>query len=593
VLQWTLALVLLPFFCFIEEDKKVVSHTPSVSTYLGRHPEQAEQLQSIEKFIKKHPEHNPYHPPSPDNNNNNTVPDNNKTSCSDAPFTAPVFDNPPTNHLDCPRAVCSVEIVSASSDIHITSGSNIVTFLHGPCHHVSSEGAIPCQYGDELCNWDHDTKKPKSCNLILPTLNKRPTSFSYHPSRAGGMPIIAVHSIKEEGGKNNWVGQDSIEWSQVYDDTDNMEFSLSLTNMCFEGSMMEQYRRGKMKELDIYLPPLGRSTFSYLDCASDDMIKEEKERMDIQGCMMDICVCITEAVPLSTEEIAAQKYQDYITQFYKDMKEKAGKDFSMNALKQPPRNSAQQKMYDELLAFCVETVEFLIDNDVVLVPGSEAFDNIDHSKFSVNNHNAHIYWLLELLKCGLTGDGVERTLEYIKQIGEDAFTLISCIDIDNLPEDIQRELVRRIREGLARFLPTNLPTTHMEALLAEMFGLPISTIHFFWAVVKSTDECSIIGGAVEIQSFLKRIVLPVCESGLQEFMHRRDPSSINDLYSIHEFINGNFLGYYTYNSLDVQEDVDDTNKTNLYPNERAVMGNTSYQPRIKSTWPTGVLNRRR
>ena len=75
-------------------------------------------------------------------------------------------------------------------------------------------------------------------------------------------------------------------------------------------------------------------------------------------------------------------------------------------------------------------------------------------------------------------------------------------------------------------------------------------------------------------------------------MHRRDPSSINDLYSIHEFNNGNFLGYYTYNSLDAQEDVDDTNKTNLYPIERAVMSNTSIHLQYKSTWLPGVLNRR-
>ena len=130
--------------------------------------------------------------------------------------------------------------------------------------------------------------------MILPTLNRRPAAFSYHPCAEGDMPIIALHAEKERGGMNNWVGQDSIEWTQVYDETDNIEFSLSLTNMCFEGSMMESYRKEKMQEHDIFLPPFFRSTFSYLDAASDDMIKEEADKLNMQYVMMKVAIGITE-----------------------------------------------------------------------------------------------------------------------------------------------------------------------------------------------------------------------------------------------------------------------------------------------------------
>jgi len=389
---------------------------------------------------------------------------------------------------------------------------------------------------------------------------------------------------------NNWVGQDSIEWSQVYDDdTDKKDFSLAERRLVMEGSNLEQYRRGKMKELDIYLPPLGRSPFSYLDYASEDEIAEERDRLDIQGCMMDICVCITEAVPLSAEEEAAQSYQDFIVKYFEYASSKQKNKLSIASTRQPPRNSAQQKMYDELLSFTIDIIEFLVENDAVLIPGSYVFDDIKYEKFSIDNGNGHIYWFLQQLKLGLAGVGKERKVEYVNKYPNAILTLISCIDIDNLKRDVQVEVVRRIREGLARFLPQELPTTHLEALLVEMFGLPIATTHFFWAVVKSIEECPVMGGAIEIQSFLRRIVLCIFESGLQEFVRKRDPSSISHSSIKHEFINGNFLGFYIWAILHAKEDVDDM-LWSFPPAERAVLMICIIQAIEKSTWPPGRLN---
>ena len=100
--------------------------------------------------------------------------------------------------------------------------------------------------------------------------------------------------------------------------------------------------------------------------------------------------------------MAVQAYHDYIVQYYQDMAAKARSNFSYNALKQPPRNSAQQATYNEFLQLLVENIEYLIANNIVLVPGSEAFKNINPAPFSIDNDNgnAHIYCLLELLKIG-------------------------------------------------------------------------------------------------------------------------------------------------------------------------------------------------
>ena len=293
-----------------------------------------------------------------------------------------------------------------------------------------------------------------------------------------------------------------------------------------------------------------------------------------------------------SNKTAAYVYAEFIVQCYVDAKEQAGDDFSIDALKQPPRNSAQQKKYNELLDFFVEIIEYLVENNVVLDPGSPAFKDIKPEPFSIENHNAHIYWLLEYLKCGHTGEGIERVAWYVDKYGASALlTIVSVIDFENIPEGIQREVARRIQEGLLQFLPPELPTTHTEALLAEMYGLPISTIHFFWAVVKSINDCPIIGGAMEIQSFLRRLLLNLYESGMQEFMRRRDPSSINPVYIMHEFINGNFLGFYIWSLMDAKEDVDDTYAALLFP-EQTVLRNNSIHVEFKSTWPPGVLNRR-
>ena len=121
-------------------------------------------------------------------------------------------------------------------------------------------------------------------------------------------------------------------------------------------------------------------------------------------------------IPDVTEDMAVQAYHDYIVQYYQDMAKKAGSNFSMGALKQPPRNSAQQATYNEFLQLLVENIEYLIANNIVLVPGSEAFNNINPAPFSIDNGNAHIYYLLELLKIGQTGNGLERLKEYIKQL---------------------------------------------------------------------------------------------------------------------------------------------------------------------------------
>jgi hypothetical protein len=293
-----------------------------------------------------------------------------------------------------------------------------------------------------------------------------------------------------------------------------------------------------------------------------------------------------------TEEEAVQAYHDYIVQYFQDMAEKSGSDFSMGALQQPPRNSAQQETYNDFLQLLVENIEYLIANNIVLVPGSEAFNNINPAPFSIDNGNAHIYFLLELLKIGHTGEGLERLKEYIKQLREEGIigpndtpTIFSCIDVENIPVEVQRESAKRHLEGLKRFLPDELPTTEYESLLLQMLGLPIPAIYYIWSVVKSVDECLIYGGGIEIQSFWRRFELNAWESGLQEYLRGRGVA-IHQGSIMHEFVNGNFLGCYLFHRLHTKKDVDAFLKK--FPSHiQDLIRRTVIAALGVSTWPPG------
>jgi len=149
--------------------------------------------------------------------------------------------------------------------------------------------------------------------------------------------------------------------------------------------------------------------------------------------------------------------------------------------------------------------------------------------------------------------------------------------------------VALVIKGLERFLPAKLPTTVYEALLVEMFGLPIATVHYFWSVVKTTEECPIIGGAIHIQSFLRHLLLCIFESGLREHMYRRDPSSVDSSSVNNEFANSNLLGYYITWDLFQKKDADKL--FSLLPSStREVVKKRSIPVEEKSTWAPGSIN---
>ena len=106
--------------------------------------------------------------------------------------------------------------------------------------------------------------------------------------------------------------------------------------------------------------------------------------------------------------------------------------------------------------------------------------------------------------------------------------LRSLIDVDNIPVPVQRELVRRVLVIAAKYMCKEYPTTHRKLFACDMQGLSVPTQIFFRSIVKSSEECSVVGGGVAVWGFLRRAVINMLEDGVQVWLLGREGFAIND-----------------------------------------------------------------
>ena len=124
-------------------------------------------------------------------------------------------------------------------------------------------------------------------------------------------------------------------------------------------------------------------------------------------------------------------------------------------------------------------------------------------------------------KIGCTGNGKERLKYYLKQFKDVVMpTIISLLNINAIPDKVQELVTKKILEGLATFLPSELPVTIADATRLEMTGLPVHTILFFWSMVMNYGACMFLGGGILMNGFLLRLYLMIIESGLQVFLKK-------------------------------------------------------------------------
>jgi len=256
---------------------------------------------------------------------------------------------------------------------------------------------------------------------------------------------------------------------------------------------------------------------------------------------------------IATPQDDTKAYAEFVKTAYNENANNHGGRF-IHSLTQAPRNEAQQNVYSKFQDYCLEIITFCIENNVVLLPGSYLMNFLNLAMVSIDNPKAHLYWEEYLKKIGNTGNGGYRTKKYNEQFEKSGIdvdpSLMSCMDIESLPVHLQTKLTELILDGLERFVPEEIPDTctFEQALEMEMKGLPIMTQLTFWSMIKSLAECKMLGGAIELQSFLKRLYLNILESGLQKYLNVKSPS---------EFANSNAFGYILSRDEEINYDADD------------------------------------
>ena len=111
---------------------------------------------------------------------------------------------------------------------------------------------------------------------------------------------------------------------------------------------------------------------------------------------------------------------------------------------------------------------------------------------------------------GSTCKGMVRFAEYVKEYG-DMIHIFSVIDLDNIPQAVQTKVTFFLLRALEGFIPRKFPVTIKDCIRMEMEGLPLYTQLFFWSMVKSIEECTILGGALELKSNLRRLIANVAK----------------------------------------------------------------------------------
>ena len=119
-------------------------------------------------------------------------------------------------------------------------------------------------------------------------------------------------------------------------------------------------------------------------------------------------------------------------------------------MSQAPRNEAQEAAYHGYLELCSSIITWLISINCVILPWSLYASSINtlHHMISINNFNAHVY--IKDNKIGSAGTGCTRLIKYKEGLlGENSqLSIYSLIDIDNLPEWVQRLLTPMMIHGV-------------------------------------------------------------------------------------------------------------------------------------------------
>ena len=115
------------------------------------------------------------------------------------------------------------------------------------------------------------------------------------------------------------------------------------------------------------------------------------------------------------------------------------------------------------------------------------------------------------------------------------------IDINRLLATSQKELVEFLLDRLDSLTFDKFPKTLGEALNHDMHGLPFSAQVLISSLIKDVDECNMVGGGINVNGFLIRLVMNALETGMTEWL-RKKGVKINGSSCLDELFHNNGSG---------------------------------------------------
>ena len=171
-------------------------------------------------------------------------------------------------------------------------------------------------------------------------------------------------------------------------------------------------------------------------------------------------------------------------------------------------NAAQKAVRDAYLEWTMSLFKFLLDEDEAFDPSAPLWEYINraHKLMSIENGGRHTYFEERRKKGGGACNGTTRSgyyAELCEKLGLDYAKLVSIINFNNLTVKTQRELTKRLLEGLAQFLPqiSQLPDT-----IKEMWPLT--------CVVCQSMQSSSFGACAKHQMSASVMVVPSISAGI-------------------------------------------------------------------------------
>ena len=230
--------------------------------------------------------------------------------------------------------------------------------------------------------------------------------------------------------------------------------------------------------------------------------------------------------------------------------------FSFSILLERPRNEEQDSAYKKYLDASVEAIELISSKYgmIDIASSNISLVNMKNEIHSIDDLNKHLYRKEGDIvtggkdKIGRAGNATKETKRIrfyekdYKAMLETLPTISSILNIDNMDPQLQLDVVDLLLNKIGVPLRCKfLPVTFADALELDKEGLPLPMQIALWGLTKSLDDCSHLGGAIDVMGNLINFVHNALESGEQVRLKRQGYELVGD---VHESINGDMLGLF-------------------------------------------------